>query len=187
MRTLLICFLMVSFTNLFSQEENYHAKIPRYYEMAGNIALLNSKNDTVMHFKRKGRDKFITYNGANYVLKKRKILIDSNNDTIAFVKRKTINFPSQNQVITERKHKHGWSYYADNQKILEINYKFNREDYHYYITMSAEKFDTRVASLIKICLGRFDKRVNDDYINYKYEVVTTVSSVALIAILMRVL
>ncbi|KAF5082834.1 hypothetical protein DSECCO2_94310 [anaerobic digester metagenome] len=163
MKYFIFPIFILFFSNVFSQEQQFTSVIPRKYSAAEKFSLLNNANDTIISFTRNGRINSIKKNENNYILKKRKILFDSNSDTVAIYKGKKIFFPSQNIVVTEKKSRNGWAYYLDNNKILEINYRYNKNEENYHITANSKKLDELTANLLQLSLGRFDKRVVMEY------------------------
>ena len=165
MKSLFVVFFILFCNSIFSQTQNFTATIPGEYNKIGKFSLMNNTNDTIISFDRNGRINSIQANGNNYLLKKRKVLFNSEGDTIAYYKRKKILFPLQDIVVTERENKSGWTYYLNNNKILEINYSYNKEEKNYYITTLSENLDEITINLLQLNLGRFDKRVVMDYGN----------------------
>jgi len=163
MKNILILLFVFTFSGLFGQQQTYTSVIPRDYKEAGTFALISNKMDTIITFCRKGKINTIETDENNYLLKKRKILINSARDTIAFYKGKKILFPSKNKVVKERKNKDGWAYYLDNQKILDVTYQYNKNKRTYQITAKFDEFDELVTTILQLSLGRFDKRVVMDY------------------------
>lgn len=153
------------FSNLFSQGQQFTSVIPKKHSAAEKFSLLNSTNDTIITFAREDNIRNIKINENNYILKKSKILFNSNEDTVAFYKGKRIFFPSQNIVVSEKKKKNGWDYYLDNDKILEINYTYDKKEKNYHITASTEELNELTAGILQLGLGRFDKRVSMEYDN----------------------
>lgn len=160
---IIISFIFLS-SNVFSQTYNFSTIISRKFEKAEKIALMN-ENDTILLFKRCGNTNLIQSNGENFLLKKRKVLFDSNNDTIAFYKRKYIILPKKNIIVNEKKSKNGWEYFIDNKKVLSIRYKFNKNDNNYIINIESNDLNQTILNIMQISLGRFDKRVVMDYNN----------------------
>lgn len=163
MKYLILSMFILFFSNVSSQEQQFTSIIPKKYSAAEKFSLLNNANDTIISFTRNGRINSIEQDENNYILKKRKILFDSNSDTVAIYKGKKILFPSQNIVVNEKKNRNGWEYYLDKNKILEINYKYNKIDKNYHITASCKNLDELTANLMQLSLGRFDKRVVMEY------------------------
>jgi len=163
MKYFILSIFILFFSNVFSQEQQFTSVIPRKYSAAEKFSLLNNAKDTIISFTRNGRINSIKKNENNYILKKRKMLFDSNSDTIAFYEGKKIFFPSQNIAVTEKKNRNGWEYYLDSNKILEINYRYNKNEENYHITANCKKLDELTANLMQLSLGRFDKRVVMEY------------------------
>lgn len=163
MKYFILSIFLLFFSNVFSQEQQFTSIIPKKYSAAEKFSLLNNANDTIISFTRNGRINTIEQNENNYILKKRKILFDSNSDTVAIYKGKKILFPSQDIAVTEKKNRNGWEYYLDNNKILEINYKYNKNEENYHITANCKKLDKLTLNLMQLSLGRFDKRVVMEY------------------------
>jgi hypothetical protein len=148
--------------SVFSQSYNFSTIISRKFDKAAKIALMNKK-DTVILFNRSGSINSIKSTGDNYLLKKRKVLFGSNNDTIAFYKRHNIIFPKENIIVNEKKRKDGWEYYIKSKKVVSIKYKFDKTDNNYKVDVITNELNQISLNLIQICLGRFDKHVVMDY------------------------
>jgi hypothetical protein len=148
--------------SVFSQSYNFSTIISRKFDKAAKIALMNKK-DTVILFNRSGSINSIKSTGNNYLLKKRKVLFGSNNDTIAFYKRHNIIFPKENIIVNEKKRKDGWEYYIKSKKVVSIKYKFDKTDNNYKVDVVTNELNQISLNLIQICLGRFDKHVVMDY------------------------
>ncbi len=167
MKTIMsIVLLLVLSFNVFSQEkEKFSTVIPKDYASAGNIILLNKEGDTAMSFYRDGRTTSIKEKKESFFLKKRKVLLDSDNNILALYKRHKIIFPSKNTMVIEKKKKDGWEYFLEDKKILEVNYIYNKRQKNYDVEILSDNSDEITTSLIKMCLGRFDKSVVMDYHN----------------------
>ena len=157
--------LLFYFNASFSQKEEFSANISYYFDMAGNFSVIDNKKDTVFSFAGAKRDFYIKNKDKSFVLKKRKILLNQDGDTVAYYKRKKIVFPQYNIKVKEIKGKNGWSYYLNNKKILEVNYTYEKDKKNYHIVAKVFDYDTVSLSALQICLGRFDKRVKMDYGN----------------------
>ncbi len=159
-----ITLLLILFLPVFSQErEKFTTVIPKCYAHADNMVLLNSKQDTVMTFHREGRISSIQEKKESFLLEKRKVLLDSDNHVLAFYKRRKIVFPSKNKFVLEKKKRKGWEYFLEGKKVLEVNYVYDKKTKDYSIEILPDDSDEITRSLIKICLGRFDKSVEMDY------------------------
>lgn len=105
---------------------------------------------------------------------------------IAYGKRKQIIFPQQNITVKEVKSKKIWSYFQDGQKILEVDYTYNKDTRMYKIAAKAAKNSEIAQSTLQICLGRFDKYVcmHDAPWHYYMNSLASVAGAALIVLIL---
>jgi len=162
MKRIIIILSILFFEISFTYSQNVYISVPINYENSKTFAVINN-NDTIISFSRNGKDKLITTGSYNRILKKRKVLVSNQGDTIAVYKKKNIIFPQQNIVVNEKKIKNGWNYYLSENKILAINYDYIRSEKRYKINVAANNLDDLTLSIIQVSLGKFDKRVVMDY------------------------
>ncbi|MFD2891357.1 hypothetical protein ACFS5J_04945 [Flavobacterium chuncheonense] len=164
LKTLVVLALIAMF-KVSAQEKQLFAKIPVKYSNAKEFVLFNNEKDSIISFNRNHSEKEIKQGTSNYKLVNRKTLVDESGETVAFFKNKKIYFPSKDISITEKKTKNGWAYFSNEEKILEINYTFNKEAKEYDITLKIDESNEVTENLIMLSMGKFDKRVIMDYEN----------------------
>ena len=163
-------FLLVIFlfpVNVFAQNIVLKADVSSIYRLSGNFNVTNQSGEIVFTFNRKKKLTQINGKKDTYLLLKRKYLVHEN-DTVAFYRNNKIYFPEENIVVKEKTTKTGWTYFINDKKTVQISYTEDKTKRLYSIKATLLNADKNTLNLLRISLGKFDKRVIMDYENDDY-------------------
>ena len=126
MKTIFTLLIIILSSNFYAQNQSMEAVFNKKKRFNDEVVLSNP-NDSILMIKTRGRNKNIYAYGKTYKIKKRRKLIDNNDNVICKYSKHKIFFDKENLTVIESKVKEGWLYSIDNKEILKVNYSFLRE------------------------------------------------------------
>ncbi|MEI6574866.1 MAG: hypothetical protein WCO63_01685 [Bacteroidota bacterium] len=160
-----IFILLITFSYGFCNAKPQVLKvfISSEYVNSKYISIKDKDNHLFIEFTRVDNRHTIVNDTNNFLVIKRKYLLDSKSDTIAIYKKNRIYLKDLSEYVDVVKLRHGWSYFFDGKEILSILYSLNNERKMYELTISYNTLDNITLNVLQLAIASFDKNVIMEY------------------------